>query len=252
MSKPINLIFAIAFIWLALIPLACSQPPVTTVQYFPDGYTTIGSQQEYLKQGQDYQYNFFVENASDGALITNETINCTFYMADSTGEVKIFSDVPYFPDGHWGIDIDGANFSDVGIYCYGVRCSNGFGGHTTGCWEVTYDGKDLPGTNLIIVYSIMFMFIICLGIYFFIKSLERVLDLEMDIKDLTIIISSYIFLWFFYFFVNEYLANPVMLDMLEIAMDVGAITHVFLPIVGFMVSYILTHLQLKKKAAVTY
>jgi hypothetical protein len=163
MSKPINLIFAIAFIWLALIPLACSQPPVTTVQYFPDGYTTIGSQQEYLKQGQDYQYNFFVENASNGALITNETINCTFYMADSTGEVKVFSDVPYFPDGHWGIDIDGANFSDVGIYCYGVRCSDGFGGHVIGCWEVTPSGMILSDSDSNIANSSIY-FLLALGL----------------------------------------------------------------------------------------
>lgn len=162
--------FLLCCSFLFLLNFISAQPPVTQIQSFPEGYSIIGYQQEYLKQGQDYQYNFFLENSSDGVLINNTSVNCTFYMADSTGEVKVFSDVPYFPDGHWGIDIDGANFSDVGIYCYGVRCSDGFGGHTTGCWEVTSFGKS-GNDNIVFFVLIIIMLYTITFVGFFGKNI---------------------------------------------------------------------------------
>jgi len=40
--------------------------------------------------------------------------------------------------------------------------------------------------------------------------------------------------------------------MLETAISVGAVTHVFLPLVAFMVSFIMTNLKFKQKQRITY
>jgi hypothetical protein len=36
------------------------------------------------------------------------------------------------------------------------------------------------------------------------------------------------------------------------AISIGAVTHMFLPLVGFLVSFIMTNLKAKKKARITY
>jgi hypothetical protein len=65
-------------------------------------------------------------------------------------------------------------------------------------------------------------------------------------------ISNYLGLWVFYYVSYEYLGNAVMNDILELAISIGAVTHVFLPLVGFLVSFIMTNLKFKQKARITY
>jgi flagellar biogenesis protein FliO len=146
---------------LILLPFISAQPPFSTTSIdFPDGYVLVTSEIYYIQQNQPHQFNFFVYNKTDGKLQDNSTIECTFYLADSFGEVILFSDVPYFPNGHWGIDILGGNFSNIGLYAYGLKCEDGVGGAMTGTWEATYSGKEFTPAQAILYLS---LFLILLG-----------------------------------------------------------------------------------------
>jgi hypothetical protein len=119
-------------------------------------------------------------------------------------------------------------------------------------FEASVNGKEPAEGIIIVVFSLIFIAIISFGIIYFLKSLAHVIQLEMDLIDASIMISTYLAMWMFYYISFEYLGNALINDLLEIAISVGAVTHVFLPLVGFLVSFIMTNLKFKQKARVTY
>jgi len=124
------------FFSLGLVSGQSAQPHSTSI-FFESGYVIADNPQSILKQHQDYQANFFLYNISNGVLIDNSSVTCVLYVADSNGEVLFFDNVTYFPDGHWGIDISGNTFSNLGYHGYGIKCqSENLGGALSGLWEV--------------------------------------------------------------------------------------------------------------------
>jgi hypothetical protein len=119
-------------------------------------------------------------------------------------------------------------------------------------FEVTVNGKEKPSAWIIIFFSTIFVGIICFGIIHFLKCLSYVVEFKMDLIDTATMMFTYFAMWFFYYFSKEYFGNPLVEDFLELAISIGGITHVFLAIVGFLVSYILSTLKFKQKSRVTY
>jgi len=119
-------------------------------------------------------------------------------------------------------------------------------------FEVTTNGNAKPSEILLVVYTILFIVIFFFSLFYFFKALEHVIQLDMDLYDTIILIGSYLSIWIFYYFSQEYLGNSFVNEILELSITIGAFTHVFLPIVGFLVSFIMTNLKLKQKAQVTY
>jgi len=119
-------------------------------------------------------------------------------------------------------------------------------------FEVTVNGKEPAEGIIVVVFTLIFILFIAFGLTYFIISLGHVIQLDMDLIDTTVMISTYLAMWVFYYVSFEYLGNAVFNSILEIAISVGAVTHVFLPIVGFMVSFIMTNLKFKQKARITY
>jgi hypothetical protein len=119
----IVLVFAIIILSIIFSSFVSAAPP-TQVQQFTSGYVIEGTPQENVLQGRDFQYNFFVYNVSDGVPISNKSAKCSFYMANSSGTVKIYADVLYFPENYWGVLLKGGNFTTPGIHPYGVKCNS--------------------------------------------------------------------------------------------------------------------------------
>jgi len=139
--------------------------------------------------------------------------------------------------------------SQLGEYIY-----NTYYGNWTApvSFEISINGKQPAEGIIVVVFSLIFIAIIAFGIVYFLKSLAHVIQLEMDIIDAGIMISTYLAMWLFYYFSFEYLGNALINDLLETAISIGAVTHVFLPLVGFLVSFIMTNLKFKQKARITY
>jgi len=119
-------------------------------------------------------------------------------------------------------------------------------------FEVTGTGKESASGIVIVFFSIIFILIFFFGLLYFFISLERVMHFDMDLIDTIIMMGAYLSMWIFYYLSQEYLSNLVINNLLELAIDVGAVTHVFLPLVGFMVSFIMTQLKFKQKSRITY
>ena len=153
-----------AILIFAIIPFVSSAPPVTTVQQITNGYIIEDSPQTILKQNQDYQYNFFVYNLSNGLLKDNLTVTCVFYLSNSYGDVIYTANSSYYKsDGHWSNFISGGNFSNIGFYFYGVKClSATLGGAVTGSYEVTLNGEEITVSRSIINIGLLLLFVIFL------------------------------------------------------------------------------------------
>jgi len=160
--------FIALFVILLVMPMVSAAPPITTVQQIQNGYNIIDSPQSYISLKTNYQYNFFVNNISNGALKDNTTTSCIFYLANKSGEVIFYSNVPYFSNGHWGIDINGGNFSELGFYAYGTRCnSTTLAGSISGLFEVTKNGFDSASQNFYpLIISIISIILILLTLAF--------------------------------------------------------------------------------------
>src|SRR6056297_2148107 len=156
MNKQLSLLFLMIILCFSFVT---SAPPVTTVQEFPEGYIIVEYPDRYLKIEQDYQYNFFVYNTSNGILLVNQSLTCNFFLDNSSGEVVFSKEADYFADGHWGVDILGGNFSNAGRYAYGVSCQDGNGGALAGSFEVNHSGED-PSSNRIFARLLLMIFFI--------------------------------------------------------------------------------------------
>ena len=165
-------------------------PPITTVQQFTEGYLIEDNPQNILTQNQDYQVNFFVYNISNGNIITPSSATCYFYLANSSGNVLIFSNVTYSADEHWGVDIAGGNFSSIGYYGYGIKCQDtNIGGAIAGLFEVTATGQEtFPET--MVVSAGLFLLIFGVSIFFLILFLK----IESPPIKLFFLMLSFVFL----------------------------------------------------------
>jgi hypothetical protein len=125
-----------------LLGFVSAVPPVTQIQQFAEGYIIEGSPQEIVKQNQDYQYNFFLYNISNGVQLSNQSIRCLFYMANTSGYVKVATNVLYF-DGYWGLILNGKNFTSLGNHPFGIKCnSTTLGGSFVSFFKVTATGEE--------------------------------------------------------------------------------------------------------------
>ena len=145
------------FLLLTMLTLVNAVPPVTEVQQYPEGYTITEMQVEYVKINTDLRYNLFVENSSNGKVITNETINCTYFMVDSQGNELLVKQMDYID--YWSIIIDKGNLTELGTKYYGVYCSNSEGGSLSGAFEVTPSGLNIETSKAIMNIGLLFIFI---------------------------------------------------------------------------------------------
>lgn len=221
---------------LAILPLASSYCYIETASYF-----------------QICQLN---TNCTIGFTVSNETGifdgNTFVIVNDEVGDT-VFSQNISSTEGYFSVALNETNLDSTGTYFIYVMPQDECLTNTQiESFEVTTNGREAASGIVIVVFSIIFILIFAFGLYYFIKSLSNVLNLEMDILDCTIMIATYLSMWMFYYISREYLGNLFINSILEIAIDVGAVTHVFLPIVGFLISFILTNLKFQQKAKITY
>ena len=144
-------------IFLISLNFVSAIPPITTVAQFPAGYQLVESVPIPLKVNTDYSYHFFILNSSTGVGINSTGINCSFFLADNQGmNLKAFT--PYWNSSKfWSVDIAGGNFSRIGYYKYGLRCSDGVGGALTSYLVVTENGEDIDSDIGITLFGHFFI-----------------------------------------------------------------------------------------------
>lgn len=95
-----------------------------------------------------------------------------------------------------------------------------------------------PNGFVIIFFSFIFIFICFEMLGLLLWTLLHFIEINIDAKDLILNVSSYFGVWAFYILGLEFLGNPFISDFTLFLIEVGAITTVLIPIIGFVISYI--------------
>jgi len=219
-----------------ILPFVASAPPVSTIQQFPQGYAIIGTPTEYIKQGENFTYNFFLHNISNGAKLTDSGISCKFYVADSQGNLIVYSDPIYTSEGYFNINVHGNNFSKLGYYPFGVNCnSSSLGGIFVGYLQVTSNGFP-TNSNLAIFFSLLFLILLGSMSYMIITSIGHAVSLDFDIKDLAINYGIFFAVVGYYYLQNIYFMDIFVSGFMEWVIYIGVLTNLFLPTIYFIIT----------------
>ncbi len=149
------------FVLFLLIPLAFA---VKTTQTFAnvggtDGLVLRFPQKEILKQNTNFSFNSHVFNLSNGVAMGNGTASCYLYLFNKTGE-SLISDKPVLFGNDiydFTIEIDGNNFTELGVYSYIFQCNTtDLGGFASGSFIVTADGtKNTEADSLKLIAALL-------------------------------------------------------------------------------------------------
>lgn len=164
------LVFALMF-----LPLIYSAPPTTTVTDYQRGVDIIHPETQLIKSEKDLEFNFWTYNNTNGATLTNTSLNCTLYILDNTGnQFYRFSNqagangLMTYGKGAplcvncWTMTLPKENISN-GLYSYQIKCQGTqIGGYTTGSFEVTTTGVDLTEGRAILYIGLIAIFVLIL------------------------------------------------------------------------------------------
>jgi len=238
----------IAFAFLLVLPFVSAVPPVSTVQQFTEGYIIEGTTIQYLPLGEDFNYNFFLYNISDGMPIQSSSADCFFRLADHNGNI-IFYDEATKVDGYWSVTLPASNFSEVGIYPYGVRCnSTSLGGASVGAFEVTPYGNPQPLEFIVVFFIFAFIVIMFFFLEELIVNIGRFASFNLDVTDVAKSIGIYFGLLALYQMTQLYLGNIAYESWLLLFIKVGGYTHLIFPIIGLFLSMIIGSFKKKDVA----
>lgn len=208
-----------------LMAIVSSQPPVTTIQNFPLGYQIVETHFQTLKMGENVTYAFYLYNQSTGLRIDNTTAECHFYLADSQGEILIYQNEVYNPEGYWYSNISGEFLSEAGWYYYGVDCQDGYGGALSGVWEVTQTGEIFSVEKSLSNIAIIFFFFIMIFVYYTYlntidseKKYHRILETYQNKNYIKFVLNAISYNIFKEKFVCYYLLGiPIMIMITQLA-----------------------------------
>ncbi|MFW6174114.1 MAG: hypothetical protein ACOC5T_10265, partial [Elusimicrobiota bacterium] len=157
-----------------------SAQPTTIVDY-DRGIDVVHPETRYVSVDENLEFSFWTYNSTAGQSLTNETVNCSVYFIDNTGDnFYKFSNygegtgVIDFGKGHpycincWYLEMPKENLS-IGIYSYHLKCQdelNEIGGYSVGQFEVTPTGSPNESIQL---WTRIFLILFSLSIVIFIQ-----------------------------------------------------------------------------------
>ena len=110
-------------------------------------------------------------------------------------------------------------------------------GFANGIFEVTYNGNAPPEQNVIILFNLLIIAIVVLLLSSLLAIVYNLINWSLDGRDLTIMISIYFGLFMTYILAVEYLGNQFIEELLLLFIEVGAVTHVIIPLIGFFMYF---------------
>jgi len=222
-----NKLFAFMFLFLFAIALVSSAPPTTTVTDYQRGVDIIHPETIFVDANEDLEFNFWTYNSTNGATLTNASLNCTLYLINSQG-INYFrfsnqagaSGLITYGKGAplcincWTMTLPKENIS-VGMYSYQIKCQgNDIGGYDTGQFEVTNNGRPSPVENLLVMFILLFFIVAGIAIFSFMYVLNKFSELNITLNQILLSYSSFGIYLMYYYFANYYWANAFIMDLL--------------------------------------
>lgn len=227
----------ILFTLLVILPFISSAPPVTVVSTGDNSLELKTPPINCLKENENFEFEIHVYNKSTGFPLTSG-VSCYLHLYNSSGK-HIYEgfDSTISHDFDYSFDVAGGNFTKE-TRGYVVACNTSTqGGFADIHLDVNKSGADPDGITKAL-FSLLFIFICFEMLGLLLWTILHFLELNLDAKDLILNVSSYFALFAIYILQLRFVGDIFMSDFLVFLLEVGALTTVLLPIIGFVVSYI--------------
>lgn len=228
------------FCSILLLTLVSAAPPFQQVAGEEEGLTLRFPPVETIKVGRDITSHMHVYNSTNGLILTNTTVTCFADLYNSTGDHIVKSQMGFDLPYDFQLKIKGGNFTIRERDSFIIWCnSSTAGGLVAGGFDVTLTGREDPEGITKIIFFAFFMILVFGSLFSFLRILGHWKDLEVDILEFAQSIGIYLVVFIFQYLALTYLGDPVINDIMEIFVVVGAITHAFVPTAAFLASLIL-------------
>lgn len=218
--------------FLILISLTfISGAKVITTSDFGSGLTIQAPEVSTIKSGDDFTFNFHIFNSTNGVLLTNDSVNCSLHLYNSSG-IEIFNknNLPYVSTDFYQ-EVKGNNFT-VGTYSYITQCeSNLAGGYVSVGFEVIGGGAE-PTVSQAIMYGVILFIILILflGSFIWFNSIQwghytssegNIVKVNTErTKKVLLFFSSYILFLFLSFIGKSMAENFMFIDETPVFFDI--------------------------------
>lgn len=165
-----RLTFLFLIVFLLVLPIAFSQgggPPITETFVGTTGFQIEHSLAIDIKQNENHTFIFHVFNLSKGTPII-KGLSCEFDLFNASGKQFLQRILTPSEDGHFEIDVDGTNFTNIGFHSFLILCNTstegGFFGEEL---EVTRNGGNLlldnrPLAEFFVIISVIVIYFLIL------------------------------------------------------------------------------------------
>jgi len=240
--RKVLMVFSFLFICILVINMVGAVPPfLTSAESSTVGLRIFYPQIEALEYNKNFTFEIHVSNLSNGVQFENTEVDCYVHLYNSVGEPILESDA--IGDGSDEYDLEikilSGNFTEYGkrnsffIWC---NTSEDLGGEVGGFYDITGNGKILPG-GVVVLGFVLMMMIIFMGITFFlIRAVGLIIDASFDILDVA-------YAWGLYFGLlglNQlaiiYLGTLEVMNWLDLFVTILAFPLVVVPVVAFFLS----------------
>jgi len=228
------------FFLIVLVPLISSVPPFAECEQTNEGYLIENPINYYIEQGVGRYFRFQVVDSISGLTLNDsDGINCTFNMLDKDGTFLVQnSSVPY-GNGSWYVYVEGTILNEPKHITTGIKCTNGsLGGIKPTEFEITETGSIYPESAVIVFLMIYSVFVFLFILYSLIKILQDIVEVRANLITVSWGFSSYIANLSLYYFLYNFMPMGLMLKLSLICMGAFGITHIFLPLIGLLISWI--------------
>lgn len=241
MKKYITIFFLLSVLMFSFNMVSAVPPFLTSAEGSTVGLQIFYPQIEAVEYNKNFTFEIHISNLSNGVQFENSEVDCYVYLYNSVGEPILESDA--IGDGTSEFDLKikilSGNFTEYGKRNrFYIRCnaSENLEGEMSGFYDITGNGKILPG-GVVVLGFVLMMMIIFMGITFFlIRAVGLIIDASFDILDVA-------YAWGLYFGLlglNQlsiiYLGTLEVMNWLDLFVTILAFPLVIIPIIAFFLS----------------
>jgi len=227
-------LFVYLFLSILLMSFVVAQPPFETQTAEVDETINVFYPKfNYVPKDIGFNLHLHISNATS---LIYDTGSCFIHIYDLSGNHICEQWLDKDSNGlEFETSISAGNFSQIGNHAWTIQCNTTNEiGSASGVFEVTTNGNEPPEGTEVIFFALLIIAICILMLASLLGIVYNMINWSLDGKDLTINISAYLGLFITYIFAETYLVNAFVDDLLETLISIGALTHVIVPIIGFV------------------
>jgi len=223
---------------LFLITLVSAVPPITTEFVGETGFAIESSVMNYYKINEGACVQIFVFNRSNGRILTEDEVSCEVFLADRNG-TEVLNGYPAGHEDHFDMCRPANIVTELGTYSLTMVCNDSTtGGYNTHYFEATENGEGDPTGEVHVFLMIFALFSFLFILYTLLRTLKDLAEINVNILTLSLAFSAYITNLALYYYLTIFMPIGLMLDISLLGISAFGITHLFLPLVGLIFSWI--------------